>query len=52
MYWEKTGGQGVEGDMLKAANVLERFTSQQYPKKEKENRGKEIIWGKYYKNIV
>lgn len=38
--------------MLKAANVLERFISQQYPKKEKEIRGKETIWGKYYKNTV
>lgn len=45
-------GRAVEGNMLKAANVLERFTSQQYPNTEKENRSKETSWGKCYKNTT
>lgn len=50
MYWAKLGGRGVEGDMLKAANVLKRFISQ-YPKKEKKNKIKEIIGGNITKTV-
>ena len=47
----KIGGRGVEHDITKAATILERFTSQQHPNKEKE-KDKETIWGKYHKNMV
>ena len=40
------------GRKLDVANVLERFISQKYSKKEKENRGKETSLGKHYKNTV
>ena len=40
------------GRKLDVVNVLERFISQKYSKKEKENRRKKASLGKYYKNTV